>query len=101
MFITIHRMEQKLDSGSIVFQASVEIDYSWSVFMTNFYLNIFAGAQLNLFLQEFSSTKYFRYLQTSDKLVIRSFPEKNQVLELKNRGIKVIDFSDFCKIYDL
>ena len=87
MFITIHRMEQKLDSGSIVFQASVEIDYSWSVFMTNFYLNIFAGAQLNLFLQEFSSTKYFRYLQTSDKLVIRSFPEKNQVLELKNRGI--------------
>jgi len=101
MFITIHRMEQKLDSGSIIFQASVEIDNSWSVFMTNIYLNVFAGAQLNLFLLEYNRTKYFRYKKTRHKPVIRSFPDKNQVLMLKNREVKVIKFSDFCKLYDL
>lgn len=101
MFITIHRMEQKLDSGSIVFQASVEINDSWSVFLTNFYLNVFAGAQLNLFIQEFSRTKSFSPLQASERPVIRSFPDKNQVLVLKKRGIKVVNFSDFYKFYDL
>ena len=101
MFITIHCMEEKLDSGPIIFQASVKINDSWSVLMTNFFLNVFAGAQLNLFLQEFSRTKHFRYRQTSYKPVIRSFPDKNQVRVLKNRGVKVIKFSDFCTLYDL
>lgn len=100
---TLHLMSSQLDSGKILEFESRHLEESWSIFRTNVETSKLAGKLLSDFLNNISSVSpIFRNIKSQNlnpKVKLRSFPNREQSRELRNRGIKLISYRDLGEVY--
>ncbi len=95
--VTIHFMEPGLDTGDIIFQRKFYYDSKTSVYKLHYDLAASFGDMLNEFIEEYTNKQFSSIKQDHQKATFTRMPLKEDLIQLKSRGVKLLPVRDFLR----
>ncbi len=96
--VTIHFMDQGLDTGSIILQKKFDYDKNWSIYRLHYEMAWQFGQMLNWFIEQYADLPELPSTpQDESKATFTRMPTKDDLKQLKQKGYHLNSLKDFLK----